>query len=583
MSGPDSRTASEWAVRAVSVFNICGSAIGGIVLRGAPGPLRDRCLNACKPVAPERPWVRVPINVDQDRLLGGLDLTATLAANKPIIAQGLLTAAHGGVAILAMAERQSGFVAASICDVLDKGFLRLERDGVTAVESAECAVVALDESRDDDAPIYAGLRERLALTIETDTLPQDLAIASVAGDTDAARWRSVRLPDNAFQTLVQIADQLGMSSPRPVIAAANVARALAVLDGLAMATTTHVAEAAVLTLLMRLPGGLSALEAPPPAPDDVEAPEQAQPPPEPSSDDASDDENINEHGGVEQLDEAVAAVLPLQLLTQLAADAARQSKANNAGHSGAEVQGNTRGRPLASRRGLPSGGARLDLLATLKAAAPWQRLRTQRSGARVAVARDDLRVRRFKAQTHSTTIFIVDASGSAAVQRLAETKGAIELLLAECYVRRDQVALVAFRDSAAEVLLPATRSLVRAKRALAALPGGGGTPLAHGLREGLEVADAAAKRGDTPMVVVLTDARANIALDGTADPALADQHAISIAKDYAARGYQSLVIDAGRRPGKRCRTIAEAMDARYLPLPFADAGSMSQAVQSMAA
>ncbi|MEO0575134.1 MAG: magnesium chelatase subunit D [Pseudomonadota bacterium] len=583
MSDPTARTAAQWAVRAVSVFNICGAAIGGIVLRGAPGPLRERCLKACRSAVESRPWVRVPINVDQDRLLGGLDLTATLAANRPVIARGLLASAHGGVAVLAMAERQSGFVAASICDVLDKGYLRLERDGVTAVEPAQCAVVAMDESRDDDAPLYAGLRERLALTIETDALPQDLDIASVASAAHADRWREVTLPADAIKTLVQISDQLGIASPRPAIAAANVARALAVLDGANAATSTHVAEAAVLTLLMRMPGGLSALEAPPPADEETPAPEPEQAPPEPAGDDADRAEAVEDSAGVEQLDEAAAAMLPLQLLTQLAADAQRQSKTSNAGHSGAQVQGNTRGRPLASRRGIPSGGSRLDLLATLKAAAPWQRLRVNRSGARVAVARDDLRVRRFKAQTHTTTIFVVDASGSAAVQRLAETKGAIELLLAECYVRRDQVALVAFRDRDAEILLPATRSLVRAKRALAALPGGGGTPLAHGLRVGLDVADAAAKRGDTPLVVLLTDARANIALDGTADPALADAHAIAVARDYAARGYQSLVIDSGRRPGKRCRTIADALNARYLPLPFADAGSMSQAVQSMAA
>jgi magnesium chelatase subunit D len=90
-------------------------------------------------------------------------------------------------------------------------------------------------------------------------------------------------------------------------------------------------------------------------------------------------------------------------------------------------------------------------------------------------------VSRFKQRRETTTIFVVDASGSAALHRLAEAKGAVELLLADCYVRRDRVAMLAFRGKGAELMLPPTRSLVRAKRSLAGLPGGGGTPLAAGM------------------------------------------------------------------------------------------------------
>ena len=106
----------------------------------------------------------------------------------------------------------------------------------------------------------------------------------------------------------------------------------------------------------------------------------------------------------------------------------------------------------------------------------------------------------------------MDASGSSALHRLAEAKGAIELLLASCYVRRDRVALVAFRGQSAELLLPPTRSLVRAKRSLASLPGGGGTPLAAGIDVSLLLADAVQRRGGTPTIVLLTDGRANVCL-----------------------------------------------------------------------
>ena len=114
------------------------------------------------------------------------------------------------------------------------------------------------------------------------------------------------------------------------------------------------------------------------------------------------------------------------------------------------------------------------------------------------------------------TISSSDASsgslgGSSALHRLAEAKGAVELLLADCYVRRDSVAVLAFRGRSAELLLPPTRSLVRAKRSLAELPGGGGTPLAAGIDAARELAFAVRRRGDTAVVVVLSDGRANLA------------------------------------------------------------------------
>ena len=116
---------------------------------------------------------------------------------------------------------------------------------------------------------------------------------------------------------------------------------------------------------------------------------------------------------------------------------------------------------------------------------------------RVQVRSEDFRIVRFRQRRGTTAIFVVDASGSSAMQRLAEVKGAIELLLVDCYVRRDSVALVAFRGEGAEVILPPTRSLARAKRTLAGLPGGGGTPIAHGLEAALALADRIKRQGQT--------------------------------------------------------------------------------------
>jgi magnesium chelatase subunit D len=153
------------------------------------------------------------------------------------------------------------------------------------------------------------------------------------------------------------------------------------------------------------------------------------------------------------------------------------------------------------------------------------------------------------------------------------------LLLAEAYVKRAQVALVAFRGAGAELLLPPTRSLVRAKRSLADLPGGGGTPIAAGLNTARDLAEDARKRGRTPFIVVLTDGRANVAADGSHRRDQADADALTAARAIGASGVKSAFLDISPRPRPEGAALAAAMGARYLPLPRADATAMHAAVK----
>jgi magnesium chelatase subunit D len=142
------------------------------------------------------------------------------------------------------------------------------------------------------------------------------------------------------------------------------------------------------------------------------------------------------------------------------------------------------------------------------------------------------------------------------------------------------VALVAFRGTEAELLLPPTRSLVQTKRRLAGLPGGGGTPLAAGLKAAMEQAALARSRGLTPTLAVLTDGRANIALDGTANRAEAAEDARVLARAVRAQGAPALLVDTGNRPTAQLAELAREMGATYLPLPRADAERLSAAVST---
>jgi magnesium chelatase subunit D len=247
-----------------------------------------------------------------------------------------------------------------------------------------------------------------------------------------------------------------------------------------------------------------------------------------------------------------------------------------------------RGRPSGVRAGDPRGDSRLNVVETLRAAAPWQKLRRDLAAPidpgtatrRIAVQREDFRITRYEQRTETTIIFVVDASRSSAISRLAEAKGAVEMLLADCYARRDRVAVLAFRGRGAELLLPPTRSLVRAKRELAGLPGGGGTPLAAGLDAATLLADAARRRGETPTIVLLTDGRANVARDGTPGRERAEADARAAGRALRAAGLTALLVDTAPRPQILARQFAAEMGARYVPLPYANAATLSGAVRA---
>jgi magnesium chelatase subunit D len=194
------------------------------------------------------------------------------------------------------------------------------------------------------------------------------------------------------------------------------------------------------------------------------------------------------------------------------------------------------------------------------------------------IRKSDFRLTRNIERRETTTIFGVDASGSSALNRLAEAKGAVELLLADCYVRRDRVAVVSFRGKIAEILLPPTRALARARRSLAGLPGGGGTPLALGIDALGALADSERRAQRTPTVVLLTDGRANVARDGSGGRPKAEAESLAAARRLF--GIASLVVDTSPRPHPFAKKIAETMGGRYLPLPYANAESLSAAVRA---
>jgi magnesium chelatase subunit D len=531
---------------------------------------------------PSYPQKHLPFHTADGRLLGGLDLNATLLAGRPIAERGLLAEADGGVLVLAMAERLSSTTTVHITAAMDAGETIVERDGLSLRMPACFGVIALDEGLEDEfAP--ASLRDRLAFHLDLNEVSvrdaEEVFIDAKEIVSAQERLRALEVDAMQVEALCTAAAALGIVSLRAPLLAIRAARASAALAGHAAIEQEDIALAARLVLAPR------ALIFP--ATQEPNRPDQpAEPPAETESDqDGREDQTPDIDRALDEVIlAAVEAAIPPDILAAMRAGPADRPSSRSSGKAGALQKSNTRGRPNGVLRGDLRAGAKLNVIETLRAAAPWQPLRRREAPKasaarpRIIIRKDDFRITRFKQRSETTTIFVVDASGSAALHRLAEAKGAVELLLADCYIRRDQVALIAFRGHSSELLLPPTRSLARAKRSLAGLPGGGGTPLAAGLDAAFALADLIRRKGQTPTVILLTDGRANIARDGAQGRPRAEEDAIGAARQLRAAGISAVLVDTSPRPGPTGAQLASEMGARYLPLPHADATILSKAV-----
>ena len=536
---------------ALTLLAVDPHGLRGLWLRGRAGPVRDRVLAALAALAPRKlhPFI------SDDALYGGLDLSATLATGEMQRHAGLL--AQGGLLVLTMAERCPAGLAVRLGQGLDS--------------DPALSLVALDEAAEEGEGLPRALADRLGLFVTLDDLAYsdttDLTLPMALITTARARLAALRPTADDRARLVRICAQLQIDSARAPLLALACARAHAALRGGDGLSDADLEVAVTLTLAHRA----TALPADtPPDQDDTPPPPQDQP--EQGADQDQSEQDIPD----DLLIEAARTALPPNLLARLQAARVARAMAANSG-AGAVRTSKRRGRPMPSRAGKPGSGAKVDVIATLRQAAPWQKIRAQMMPARegLLLMPSDIRIRRYKEQTDRVLIFVVDASGSSALARLAEAKGAVELMLAEAYSSRDHVALVTFRGRGADLTLPPTRSLVQAKRRLGGVPGGGATPLAQGLALALQVAATARGQGMTPTLALLTDGRGNIALDGTADRAQAAQDAEKLARMIAGQGLPALVIDTGLRPQPALAALSQTMGALHIALPRADSRAMA--------
>jgi magnesium chelatase subunit D len=609
------------ALQVAQLLVINPHGLGGVILRARSGPVRDRWLAYLNTIAQlggmRLPLRKMPLGISDENLIGGIDLDQTLRTGKAVLRQGLLAQCNQQLLLMPMAERVEVGAVAKVVSALDNGFIAIERDGQSRRIESHFGIVALDEGIEDDEQPNEKIRQRVAFLLNLDILgwrdlpetDDDFVPDSQSLQDARENFSKVTVSEDSLDALVGVAEQLGVVSIRALNLAMNTAKCLAAFDREDEVSSMHLQRAIALVLsprATRMPQSAPPEEEEAPMESD-EQPENEQdpvdqeppPPPETPPEDQSQQEEQEDQEDQEpesnaetpqaledEILEAAQAAIPADLLARLADLADLKSPKGMGGKTGAVKVGRMRGRPLGNMPGMPEGGKTLSIIDTLRAAVPWQRVRRAEMLAagktiplgKIMIRKEDFRIKRYQERTQTLTMFIVDASGSSAMHRLAEAKGAVELLLAECYIRRDQVAVMSFRGSAAELILAPTRSLVKAKRALSGLPGGGGTPLSRAIDESFEVANASMRKGLTPALVFLTDGRANIAKDGSPGRPKAMEDAQQSARAASYYSFKSLWIDTSPQARDEGKAMAALLGSMYLPLPNAGANEVSQAI-----
>jgi len=552
--------------------------------------------------------VDLPVSATEDRLVGTLDLEHALKHGERVYEPGLLAQANRAILYVDEVNLLDDHLVDTLLDAAAMGVNTVEREGVSFTHPA--SFILIGTMNPEEGEVRPQLLDRFGLCVDVrgELDPElrveilkrrrtfdDDAVAFARDWVDAedelqvrlkhARLRlpSVEVPDTVLEAVARLCVAMGVDGHRADLVLVRAATALAAFEGDACVTRDHLSRVAPLVFAhrvrrtpfhdetydeQRLEQCLAQSFA-----DSGAEPGGQGPEPEPGSGTGEDASTVL-LGTPRPAAEDVAAVPDADLDRPV--DRARRTIAGRRQES---VSADTRGRYARSEPARTSSVVDVALDATIRAAAPYQSVRE--GDMAINIKAEDLHSKVRTRKVGASIVFCVDASGSmGADHRMSAAKSAVLELLVDAYQRRDRVGLVSFRGNDAEVVLAPTASGELANLKLRNLPTGGATPLAAGLLAALELLEGERKRSSdvVPWIVLVTDGRANVGLDG----GLGSEDARAVAARVRSSGIGMVVIDSGNGPRtvSGARDIARAADAEYVRLSELDGHAVADAVRN---
>lgn len=592
---PFSAVVGQETVKQALMLCAVNPAIGGVLLAGEKGTAKSTLVRGLAELLESAPFVELPLNTTEDRLVGSVDFEAALKKGLLQPEGGLLQQVNGGFLYVDEVNLLSEHIVNILLEVSSTGENIVEREGISFRH--RCRFVLVGSMNPEEGRLRPHFADRFGLYVPTSgerdsqarceiirrrleyernplAFEQEWEKETLRLKTKLAQARQllaqVQLPDRQRTFAAQLAAQGGCAGHRAELAICEAARARAALEGRLTVTGADIQAVAPLALAHRLREAISIPE--PPKETAGGQQEEAEQEPSPALPDMKPSEPTQDV----QPSEPPSAPAPtaagqerwedIQPIRQEITLAEPNKKERMPAGTGKRLKvrsHSSRGRYI--RATLPKQRTEdLAFDATLRAAAAHPK---GDSALMVSVREDDIRVKVREQRTGATILFLVDASGSmGAMRRMGIVKGAVLSLLSDAYEKRDTVGIIAFAKDKAETLLPLTRSVDLAQKCLRKLHTGGKTPLAHGLQAAYQMlkTDRLRNPGAQQYLVIVSDGKTNVPLySGSA----ADD-AQNVAKRLRAEPIQALVLDPeeGFMQFGMAKKLAQTLNAEYIPL-----------------